>query len=158
MNTSSGVARGGGRGAASIGAQPQTPGRLHRKKVAGSSVPRHPLGLSPRPQWGLPPPEPLLNVFWGGAPTGSGAEPHRGSGAEPPATFLRRSRPGLGQSPNSLRKMIQLSQLVWSTARSQICLNCGNLIVQRIENTKNSLISMCSVQYMDGKLRVWRVF
>ncbi len=34
--------------------------------------------LRPRPRWGLPPPDPLLNGVWGGAPTGSRAEPQRG--------------------------------------------------------------------------------
>ncbi len=53
--------------------------------------------------WGLPPPDPLLNGVWGGAPTGSGAEP--------PATFLRRSRPWVFWGEPQL---IQSSQPVWS--------------------------------------------
>ncbi len=42
-------------------------------------------------------------------------------GAEPPATFLRRSRPGVWAVPQLPAYMIQLP--VWSAGRSQTCLN-----------------------------------
>ncbi|MCP3662901.1 MAG: hypothetical protein GY696_10455 [Gammaproteobacteria bacterium] len=50
----------GGGGPAAVGAPPQTLGRLRRKNVARGSAPRPPLGLRPRPRWGLPPPRPPL--------------------------------------------------------------------------------------------------
>ncbi len=43
------------RGAAAVGAPPQTPGRLRRKNVAGGSAPRSPRGLRPRPRWSSAP-------------------------------------------------------------------------------------------------------
>ncbi len=42
-------------------------------------------GLRPRPRWLLPPPDPLLNGIWGGAPKGSESEPQRGSRGRAPS-------------------------------------------------------------------------
>ncbi len=69
----------------SFGAPPQTPGRFRSKNVAGGSAP-----AKPRSAGGL----------------GEGA-PCGGLGAEPPATFLQRSRPGVwgGASVNPCRRL-----------------------------------------------------
>ncbi len=93
----------------------------YRRQKPLRPKPRAAGASTPDPRWGLPLPDTPLNGVWGGAPTGSGAEPQRGSGAgapiyilsakppwglgqsprymlaegEPPATFLRQSRPGV---------------------------------------------------------------
>ncbi len=76
-------------GAVAVGAPPRTPGRLRLKKVDGGSA------LPPRP-----PPE-----------RGLGRSSSEGLGAEPPATLLRRSRPGVwGGAPTAAAP---LAPLLW---------------------------------------------
>ncbi len=49
---------------------------------------------------GAPPPDPLMNRVWGGAPKRSEAEPQRGSGGLAPSYILAAKPPrGLGRSP-----------------------------------------------------------
>ncbi len=62
-------------------------GRLRRKNVIWGSAPRPPLVLRTRPRWGSTL-NPVQEGDWGGSP-------QRWSGAEPPATFLQRSRHGV---------------------------------------------------------------
>ncbi len=88
------------------------------------------MGLRPKPRggfaaranyWGLRP-----DPRWGSAPNPVqeavlGREPRAGSGAEPPATFLRRSRPGVwGGAPNRRGPLAPLWLRHWPLKFSQI--------------------------------------
>ncbi len=99
--TTNAVARRGGvRGG--WGSAPRN-GAVSPQECCWGPAPRPPLGLRPRPRWGLPPPEPLPNGVWGGAPAGVwGRSPLQRSCGE--------AAPGFGAEP----QMIQSSQPVWS--------------------------------------------
>ncbi len=52
--------------------------------IQSSQQVRRELGLDPKPRWGFAL-DPVQEGVWGGAPTGSGAEPQRGLGGAPTA-------------------------------------------------------------------------
>ncbi len=93
-----------------MGLRPKPPGRLRRKNVAGGSAPRS-RAASRKNESGAPPQTPGAFAKLRAPPqtpscTGFGAEPQRGLGRSSsggllaPASFLRRSRPGVwGPSP-----------------------------------------------------------
>ncbi len=89
-------------------ASAQNTGAASPQECCSELCPRPHLGLRPRPHWGLTPPDLLQNGVWGGASTGSGVE---------------RQLHSFGVEPQFPENMIQSSQPVWSSARSQICLN-----------------------------------
>ncbi len=101
-----------------LGSSPPEPGRLRHKCEAGGSAPGHPLGLCPKPRWGLRPrppvglrpktlwgprPSPLLNVVWGGTPMGSEAEPQRGQSLQ--LDSCGEAAGGLGADPQEHCKL-----------------------------------------------------
>ncbi len=100
----------------------QTPGQLRRKNAAG--------GSAPTPTLGGPAANPVQGVF--------GREPHRESGVEPPATFLRRSAPGTAVPPPPLATTLSTQTWVASIfvgdgnqCDSDPCMNggtCNDLI------------------------------